>query len=371
MKTKAFLFVVVFLLLGSIVVSAQSPFFDDEVEYRKTSGSRYDSAFCKSHATFTLSIGGILPVDTLPSTRIEMNEVTFTIGDMQNPDSEMPNMNFDLDSLTLHIANADADIYVYFIDKSTNAAKETGRNMAKGIMPHFYWEDKANNNYLSIRYGVTDSLLHAHTTTCLTLSGNYMDSTPTYSSFAFWDLRYLNYYAVVEVVGDRAKKAEIDLMQQHCDFGPNLDCFTEEALTIAQMDSVGDGFEYLYAFALTMQAYVPSNMPQKRERIASLSYYAENAYEQMFGHAPASLAYNKSAATASSPLVQPVANDRQQVQVPQPQSSVVYQSKNGNFKITAYTSDKNTSSVGSGSFDMLGRPTIGTNGGISFKWTSK
>ena len=234
MKTKAFLFVVVFLLLGSIVVSAQSPFFDDEVEYRKTSGSRYDSAFCKSHATFTLSIGGILPVDTLPSTRIEMNEVTFTVGDMQNPDSEMPNMDFDLDSLTLHIANADADIYVYFIDKSTNAAKETGRNMAKGIMPHFYWEDKANNNYLSIKYGVTDSLLHAHTTTCLTLSGNYMDSTPTYSSFAFWDLRYLNYYAVVEVVGDRAKKAEIDLMQQHCDFGPNLDCFTEEALTIAQ-----------------------------------------------------------------------------------------------------------------------------------------
>lgn len=70
--------------------------------------------------------------------------------------------------------------------------------MAKGIMPYFNWKDDANENSLSIVYGVADSLLYSHTTTCLTVSGNYTDSTPTYSSFAFWDLRYVNYYAVVE-----------------------------------------------------------------------------------------------------------------------------------------------------------------------------
>ncbi|MGM9826052.1 MAG: hypothetical protein ACI3Z8_06405 [Paludibacteraceae bacterium] len=369
MKTNIISFLTLILMLCSTTALAQSPFFnDDDAEFSDEKDHQYDSAFCSSHAMLTLSVGGRFPLDTLPDTRISINDVSFTVGDMMNPDWEMPGTDFDLDSATMHIANADADIYIYFIDKSTNAAKETGRNMAKGIMPHLYWENYANNNQLSIHYGVSDSLPHAHTTTCLTVSGNYTDSTPTYSSFAFWDLRYVNYYAVVEVVGDRSKRAEIDLMQQHCDFSPEFDCFTEEALTVAQMDSVGDGFEYLYAFVLTMQAYVPSNMPQKREKIASLPYYAEYAYEQTIGHAPASLAYNKSAATASSPLVQPAANDRQQVQVPQ--SSVVYQSQNGNFKITAYTSDKNTSSVGSGSFDLLGRPT-NNGGGISFKWTSK
>lgn len=159
-------------------------------------------------------------------------------------------------------------------------------------------------------------------------------------------------------------------MQEYCHFGPNLDCFTGEMLSPAQMDSVGDGFEYLYAFVQTMQAYVPSQMYKKRERMASLPYYAENAYEQMFGHAPASLAYNKSAAAASSPLVQPNGNEGQRVNVPlSPQSTAVYQSKNGNFKITVYTSGDN-SMPGYGNFDMFGRPAKNAAGGVSFEWHS-
>lgn len=370
MKTNIFSFFVAFFLLGNTMLPAQSRFFDEGVQFQQYRSDTISSPYKDTHLRLALSIGAEFPVDTFPNTLIEMNDWRYTVAEARKPDFQKQHtFDFDFDSLTIHIANADADIYIYFIDKSFNSAKETGRNMAKGIMPYFHWKDDANDNSLSIVYGVADSLLYTHTTTCLTVSGNYTDSTPTYSSFAFWDLRYVNYYAVVEVVGDTAKRAAINLMQDHCVFGPNLNGFTGEVLSPAQMDSVGDGFEYLYTFVQTMQAYVPSHMYKKRERMASLPYYAENAYEQMFGHAPASLAYNKPAkATVVSP-VQPAGSDVQRVNVPNSQSTAVYKSKNGNFKITVYTSGDNAT-PGYGNFDMFGRSTKNVAGSVSIEWHS-